>query len=90
MYTLTVLETCVKNCDERFTTLVCHKEFVADMIRLISVKYDAPQIVQERVLALVQVFLLKLFLTNKIFKSHGLMLFVTILHFLVLLKCMMS
>ncbi|CAK5078782.1 unnamed protein product [Meloidogyne enterolobii] len=54
MYTLTVLETCVKNCDERFTTLVCHKEFVADMIRLISVKYDAPQIVQERVLALVQ------------------------------------
>ncbi|KAF7632778.1 hypothetical protein Mgra_00007840 [Meloidogyne graminicola] len=54
MYTLTVLETCVKNCDERFTTLVCQKEFVADMIRLISVKYDAPQIVQERVLALVQ------------------------------------
>ncbi|KAL7070133.1 hypothetical protein ACQ4LE_010361 [Meloidogyne hapla] len=54
MYTLTVLETCVKNCDERFTALVCHKEFVADMIRLISVKYDAPQIVQERVLALVQ------------------------------------
>lgn len=60
MYTLTVLETCVKNCDERFTTLVCQKEFVADMIRLISVKYDAPQIVQERVLALVQVFIIYL------------------------------
>lgn len=28
MYTLTVLETCVKNCGRRFHLLVCNKEFV--------------------------------------------------------------
>lgn len=55
MYTLTVLETCVKNCDMRFTTLVCQKDFVAELVKLISAKHDAPLIVQERVLALIQV-----------------------------------
>jgi hypothetical protein len=56
MYTLTVLETCVKNCDMRFTALVCQKDFVSELVKLVSAKYDAPQIVQERVLALIQVF----------------------------------
>jgi hypothetical protein len=56
MYTLTVLETCVKNCDIRFTTLICQKEFVAELVKLISAKHDAPLIVQERVLGLIQVF----------------------------------
>lgn len=28
MYTLTVLETCVKNCGRRFHLLVCNKEFI--------------------------------------------------------------
>lgn len=28
MYTLTVLETCVKNCEKRFHVLVCNKEFI--------------------------------------------------------------
>ena len=55
MYTLTVLETCVKNCDIRFTTLVCQKEFVAELVKLISAKFDAPQIIQERILGLIQV-----------------------------------
>jgi len=54
MYTLTVLETCVKNCDQRFKALVCQKEFVNELVRLISAKFDAPQIVQERVLGLIQ------------------------------------
>ncbi|VDN19067.1 unnamed protein product [Gongylonema pulchrum] len=54
MYTLTVLETCVKNCDIRFHELVCQKEFVNDLVRLIGPKYDAPQVVQERVLTLIK------------------------------------
>jgi hypothetical protein len=55
MYTLTVLETCVKNGDQRFKALVCQKEFINELVRLISAKFDAPQIVQERVLMLIQV-----------------------------------
>ncbi|KAI6233920.1 Target of Myb protein 1 [Aphelenchoides fujianensis] len=54
MYTLTVLETLVKNCDQRFKALVCQKEFVNELVRLISAKFDAPQSVQERVLSLIQ------------------------------------
>ncbi|VDN01219.1 unnamed protein product [Thelazia callipaeda] len=54
MYTLTVLETCVKNCDVRFHELVCHKDFINDLVKLIGPKFDAPQVVQERVLNLIQ------------------------------------
>jgi len=54
MYTLTVLETCVKNCDQRFKALVCQKDFVNELVKLIGAKFDAPQIVQERVLLLIQ------------------------------------
>ncbi|KAI6216032.1 hypothetical protein M3Y94_00455700 [Aphelenchoides besseyi] len=54
MYTLTVLETCVKNCDQRFKALICQKEFVNELVRLISAKYECNQSVQERVLSLIQ------------------------------------
>ncbi|KAL3092397.1 hypothetical protein niasHS_007606 [Heterodera schachtii] len=54
MYTLTVLETCVKNCDHRFAVLVTNKEFVGELVKLISTKHDAPQIVQERILGIIQ------------------------------------
>ncbi|KAI1725613.1 VHS domain-containing protein [Ditylenchus destructor] len=54
MYTLTLLETCVKNCNQRFKALVCQKDFVNDMVKLIGAKFDAPQIIQERVLSLIQ------------------------------------
>uniref|UniRef100_A0A8R1DS08 TOM1-like protein 2 n=1 Tax=Caenorhabditis japonica TaxID=281687 RepID=A0A8R1DS08_CAEJA len=54
MYTLTVLETAVKNCDHRFHVLVCNKDFVQDLVKLIGPKFDAPQIIQERVLSLIQ------------------------------------
>ncbi|CEF60376.1 VHS domain and GAT domain and ENTH/VHS domain and VHS subgroup domain-containing protein [Strongyloides ratti] len=54
MYTLTVLETCVKNCGIHFRTLVCSKEFVNELIKLIGPKFDAPQIIQERILTLIQ------------------------------------
>lgn len=55
MYTLTVLETCVKNCDQRFKALVCQKDFANELVKLIGPKFDAPQVVQERVLSLIQV-----------------------------------
>lgn len=32
MYTLTVLETCVKNCGKRFHVLVCSKDFVQELV----------------------------------------------------------
>lgn len=54
MYTLTVLETCVKNCYHHFHVHVCQKEFILDLVKLIGPKFDAPQIIQERVLSLIQ------------------------------------
>lgn len=33
MYTLTVLETCVKNCGKTFHSLVCSKEFISELVR---------------------------------------------------------
>lgn len=54
MYTLTVLETCVKNCGHNFHVLVCSKEFVQDLVKLIGSKFDTPQIIHERILALIQ------------------------------------
>ncbi|KAK0397731.1 hypothetical protein QR680_002243 [Steinernema hermaphroditum] len=54
MYTLTVLETCVKNCDQRFKVLVCDKAFIMELVRLIGPKFDAPQVIQERILSLIQ------------------------------------
>ncbi|XP_075224460.1 TOM1-like protein 2 isoform X4 [Lycorma delicatula] len=54
MYTLTVLETCVKNCDKRFHVVVCNKEFIQELVKLIGPKNDPPTIVQEKVLSLIQ------------------------------------
>ncbi|XP_071442676.1 TOM1-like protein 2 isoform X1 [Hetaerina americana] len=54
MYTLTVLETCVKNCGMRFRILACNKEFILDLTRLIGPKYDPPRAVQDKVLSLIQ------------------------------------
>lgn len=54
MYTLTVLETCVKNCGKRFHVLICNKEFVQELVKLIGPKNDPPTAVQEKVLSLIQ------------------------------------
>lgn len=56
MYTLTVLETCVKNCGKAFHVLVATKEFVQELVKLIGPKNDPPPIVQEKVLSLIQVW----------------------------------
>lgn len=34
MYTLTVLETCVKNCSKPFHVLVCNKEFISELVSI--------------------------------------------------------
>ncbi|KAI5748560.1 hypothetical protein M8J76_000174 [Diaphorina citri] len=54
MYTLTVLETCVKNCNRRFHILVCSKDFIQELYKLIGPKNEPPIIVQDKVLSLIQ------------------------------------
>ncbi|XP_038130050.1 TOM1-like protein 2 isoform X2 [Cyprinodon tularosa] len=55
MLTLTVLETCVKNCGHRFHALVTSKDFVDGvLVKVISPKNNPPTIVQDKVLALIQ------------------------------------
>uniref|UniRef100_U5EP22 Putative cytosolic sorting protein gga2/tom1 n=1 Tax=Corethrella appendiculata TaxID=1370023 RepID=U5EP22_9DIPT len=56
MYTLTVLETCVKNCGKSFHILVANKEFIQELVKLIGPKNDPPSIVQEKVLSLIQIW----------------------------------
>ncbi|XP_028990431.1 TOM1-like protein 2 isoform X2 [Betta splendens] len=55
MLTLTVLETCVKNCGHRFHALVTSRDFVEGvLVKIISPKNNPPTIVQDKVLALIQ------------------------------------
>ncbi|XP_047516668.1 TOM1-like protein 2 isoform X1 [Pieris napi] len=54
MYSLTVLESCVKNCGRPFHVLVCNKEFISELVKLIGPKNDPPTVVQEKVLSLIQ------------------------------------
>lgn len=54
MYSLTVLETCVKNCGRRFHLLIAQKDFVQDLVKMIGPKNDPPTAVQEKVLSLIQ------------------------------------
>ncbi|XP_068148438.1 TOM1-like protein 2 isoform X2 [Drosophila tropicalis] len=56
MYTLTVLETCVKNCGKAFHVLVSQKDFINDLVKLIGPKNDPPAIMQEKVLSLIQIW----------------------------------
>ncbi|KAB0795776.1 hypothetical protein PPYR_09837 [Photinus pyralis] len=54
MYTLTVLETCVKNCGRNFHLLACNKDFVQELVKLIAPKNDPPQAIQDKILNLIQ------------------------------------
>lgn len=54
LYTLTVLETCVKNCGRRFHIQVAQKDFLQELIRVISPKGNPPQVVIDKVLSLLQ------------------------------------
>ncbi|XP_063698958.1 TOM1-like protein 2 [Culicoides brevitarsis] len=55
-YTLTVLETCVKNCEKPFHVLICSKEFCNDLVKLIGPKNGPPGDVQDKVLSLIQIW----------------------------------
>lgn len=51
-----VLETCVKNCGHRFHSLVTSRDFIDGvLVKIISPKNNPPTIVQDKVLALIQV-----------------------------------
>ena len=51
-----VLETCVKNCGHRFHVLVANRDFIDGvLVKIISPKSNPPTIVQDKVLALIQV-----------------------------------
>uniref|UniRef100_A0A8C6U1T4 Target of myb1 like 2 membrane trafficking protein n=1 Tax=Neogobius melanostomus TaxID=47308 RepID=A0A8C6U1T4_9GOBI len=55
MLTLTVLETCVKNCGHRFHAMVTSRDFIDGvLVKIISPKNNPPTIVQDKVLALIQ------------------------------------
>jgi len=54
MYTLTVLETCVKNCGRRFHVHVAQKDFLKDLTNIMNPKHDPPIIVQDKILTLIQ------------------------------------
>ncbi|KAH8874757.1 TOM1-like protein 2 [Schistosoma japonicum] len=49
-YTLTLLETLVKNCGKRFHSHVANKEFLHAFLKLLSPKNDPPQHLQTKVL----------------------------------------
>uniref|UniRef100_A0A8C6C0H3 Target of myb1 like 2 membrane trafficking protein n=2 Tax=Odontoceti TaxID=9722 RepID=A0A8C6C0H3_MONMO len=56
MLALTVLETCVKNCGHRFHVLVANRDFIDGvLVKIISPKSNPPTIVQDKVLALIQI-----------------------------------
>uniref|UniRef100_A0A6I8NP65 Target of myb1 like 2 membrane trafficking protein n=1 Tax=Ornithorhynchus anatinus TaxID=9258 RepID=A0A6I8NP65_ORNAN len=56
MLALTVLETCVKNCGHRFHVLVANRDFIDGvLVKIISPKTNPPTIVQDKVLALIQI-----------------------------------
>ncbi|XP_047212833.1 target of Myb protein 1-like isoform X2 [Girardinichthys multiradiatus] len=55
MLTLTVLETCVKNCGYRFHILVTTRDFIEGvLVRSIIPRNNPPQVVHDRVLAIIQ------------------------------------
>lgn len=54
LYTLTILETCVKNCGKRFHILVAQKDFLQELMRVISPRANPPQIVVDKVLGILQ------------------------------------
>ncbi|KAL5293404.1 TOM1L2 family protein [Megaselia abdita] len=54
VYTLIVLETCVKNCGKAFHLLVAQKDFIQELVKLIGPKNDPPQSIQDKVLTLIQ------------------------------------
>lgn len=55
MYCLVLLETCVKNCGRPFHVLVSSKDFIQDLVKIISPKNEPPAVVQDKVLGVSRV-----------------------------------
>lgn len=55
----------MKNCGKRFQVHVTQKDFVQDLVKLIGPKNDPPTAVQEKVLSLIQVNIIKSTCTSK-------------------------
>ena len=49
LFTLTLLETCVKNCRKPFRMLVCQREFTDDLVSM-----ECPAAVREQLLGMLQ------------------------------------
>ena len=49
-----VLETCVKNCGHRFHLLVCKRDFIQELVKIIQPNINPPTVVQEKILSLIQ------------------------------------
>eukprot|EP00794_Sanderia_malayensis_P008823 gene8823-9768_t len=58
MYTLTLLESCVKNCGHRFHSLVVTKDVLEEMSKILGQKgiqnTQLPQVLKEKILSLIQ------------------------------------
>lgn len=51
---LSLVETCIDNCNERFHSLLLTKDFVQELVRLIGPKNNPPIELQDRVLSLIE------------------------------------
>ena len=49
------METCVKNCGKRFHIQIANKDFLNDLVKIISPKNEPTVGVQEKILSLIQV-----------------------------------
>lgn len=52
--TLSIAETCVKNCGAPLHAQIANKEFLDELVRILNPKYNPSQAVQERILLLIQ------------------------------------
>ena len=54
LYTLTILETCMKNCGYRFQINICQKDYIQDLVKLLQPTRNPTLAVQEKIVALIQ------------------------------------
>ncbi|XP_075241332.1 TOM1-like protein 2 [Convolutriloba macropyga] len=54
LYTLTILETCMKNCGYRFQINICQKEYIQDLVKLLQPARNPSLAVQEKIVWLIQ------------------------------------
>ncbi|KAL3319615.1 TOM1-like protein 2 [Cichlidogyrus casuarinus] len=55
-YTLTLIEALIKHCGKRVQAQVANKDFLKDLIRVLSPKHDPPQQIQSRILFMIKLW----------------------------------